>query len=150
MDSKNNCIEIDNSFYDGVGEITDNMKGCGLPVDEELIKEKFDNIHEKIINHDERISRIEIGMVQQQESMKYVIKNQEELSNDIKFMSNNLMQYNNSVLTSLNDLLRNKNDNNTKIKINKEENRNKLYIQLMILFGGLITGGITIYTTMVK
>ena len=132
MEYENNC----NSFCNGVDKLSE---GDGCKVDEELIKEKFDDIHEKIINHDERLLKIEVGMVQQQEAMKYVIKNQEEISNDIKFMSNNLMQYNNSVLTSLNDLLRNKNDNITKIKINKEENRNKLYIQLMILFGSLAT-----------
>ena len=122
-------MEYENNF-DEVGE--NYLKEDGCKVDEEQIKEKFDNIHEKIINHDERITKIEMGMVQQQESLKYVIKNQEELNDSINILNTNSMQNYNAMLTGLNSLIINKQDNETKITNNKNTNKTNIIIQVMI------------------
>ena len=135
------------SFYNGVDEISE---GDGCKVDEELIKEKFDNIHEKIINHDERIIKIEMGMVQQQESLKYVIKNQEELNDSIKMMDAKSTTSNNLILGSLNSLIINKQNNETQITTTKIEGKSKIRTQTIITIGVVITtlisSGVAIYT----
>jgi len=141
MEYNNNCDGVD-KFSEGDVE---NM-------DEELIKEKFDNIHEKIINHDERITKIEMGMVQQQESLKYVIKNQEELNDSIKMMDAKSTTSNNLILGSLNSLIINKQNNETQITTTKIEGKSKIRTQTIITIGAVITtlisSGVVIYTVM--
>jgi len=137
------------SLYNGVDGISE---GDGCKVDEELIKEKFDNIHEKIISHDERITKIEMGMVQQQESLKYVIKNQEELNDSIKMMDAKSTTSNNLILGSLNSLIINKQNNETQITTTKIEGKSKIRTQTIITIGAVITtlisSGVAIYTVM--
>jgi len=136
MNSKNNC-EIEKSFLEG-----------GINVEPSEIKEKFNDIHEKIINHDERLSKIEVGMVKQSESLKYVIKNQEELSADIKLMDSKSTTNNNLILGSLNSLILNKQNNETKIETAKIDGKSKVYIQICILIGSIIATGGTVYVAM--
>jgi len=140
MNSKNNC-EIEKCFMEG-----------GINVEPSEIKEKFNDIHEKIINHDERLSKIEVGMVKQSESLKYVIKNQEELSTDIKLMDSKSTTNNNLILGSLNSLILNKQNNETKITTTKIEGENKFRTQTIITIGAVITtlisSGVAIYTVM--
>jgi len=141
-------MEYKNNFY-GVGEISE---GDGCKVDEELIKVKIDEFGNLIKGHEERIVRIEVGMVQQQEAMKYVIKNQEELSADIKLMDSKSTTNNNLILGSLNSLIINKQNNETQITTTKIEGKSKIRTQTIITIGAVITtlisSGVTIYTMM--
>jgi len=141
MEYENNC----DSFCNGVDKLSE---GDGCKVDEELIRGKFDDIHEKIINHDERLSKIEVGMVQQQEAMKYVIKNQEEISNDLKLMDSKSTTNNNLILGSLNSLIINKQNNETQIMTTKIDGKSKLYVQICLLIGSIIATGGTVYVAM--
>jgi len=145
MKDNENNFKNDRNFCDEVGEIS---KGDDCKVDEELIRGKFDDIHEKIINHDERLSKIEVGMVQQQEAMKYVIKNQEEISNDLKLMDSKSTTNNNLILGSLNSLILNKQNNETKIETAIIDGKSKVYIQICILIGSIIATGGTVYVAM--
>jgi len=140
MKCENNC--------NGIGERTDKFsEGDGI-VDTVEIKERFDDIHEKIINHDERLSKIEVGMVQQQEAMKYVIKNQEEISNNLKLMDAKSTTNNNLILGSLNSLIINKQNNETQIMTTKIDGKSKLYVQICLLIGSIIATGGTVYVAM--
>jgi len=145
----NNC---ENNFKSETEELINIKEGCGMLVDEELIKEKFDNIHEKIINHDERLLKIEVGMVQQQEAMKYVIKNQEEISADLKLMDAKSTTNNNLILGSLNSLIINKQNNDVKIETTKIDGKSKIRTQTIITIGAIITtlisSVVAIYTVM--
>ena len=97
--------------------------------------------------------------MRQKESLKYVIKNQEELSSDIKMLNMNSIQNHNAMLTGLNSLILNSNDNIAKMEISKNESKSKieaakidgkskLYIQICILIGSIIATGGTVYITM--
>ena len=135
------------SFYNGVDEISE---GDDCKVDTEQIKERFDEVGSILKSHDERINHIEMGMVQQQEAMKYVIKNQEELSADIKLMDAKSTTNNNLILGSLNSLIINKQNNETQITTTKIEGKSKIRTQTIITIGAVITtlisSGVAIYT----
>jgi len=137
MEYENNCGGIDNI-----------LEGDGCKVDEELIRGKFDEFGNLLNKHEDRITKIEVTLSAQSESLKYVIKNQEELSADIKMMNNVSMQNYNSMLSGLNNLLMNKQDNSTKVEVAKIDSKSKVYIQIILFFGGLATISGSIYMAM--
>ena len=138
MEYENNCGGIDKF----------SLEGDGCKVDEELIKVKIDEFGnilkdhgDKINDQGERINEVEWGL-------KHLIKNQENFSGELKVVNTNLMAYHNNVLGSLNNLLMNKQNNETKIETTRIEGKSKLYIQLMILLGSVVTVGGTVYMAM--
>jgi len=141
-----NNYKNDKNFCDGVGE--NYLKEDGCKVNEELIKVKIDEFGnilkdhgDKINDHGERINEVEWGL-------KHLIKNQENFSGELKVVNTNLMAYHNNVLGSLNNLLMNKQDNDTKVVTAKIDSKSKVYIQLMILLGSIIATGGTVYLSM--
>ena len=137
MKCEYNCNGIDNF-----------SEGDGCKVDEELIKVKIDEFGnilkdhgDKINDHGERINEVEWGL-------KHLIKNQENFSGELKVVNTNLMAYHNNVLGSLNNLLMNKQNNETKIETTRIEGKSKLYIQICILIGSIIATGGTMYIAM--
>jgi len=154
MECENNCGNY--NYYNGDDKISE---GCGLAVDEELIKGKIDEFGNILNKHEDRITKIEVTLSAQSESLKYVIKNQENLSNDIKTMNVNNMQNHNAMLTGLNSLIINKQDNLTKLEMSKNEkeskvetakieNKSKIYIQLFVFLGSLATVASGMYIAM--
>ena len=145
MDDYKNNNKNDKNFCDGIGEISE---GDDCKVDEELIKVKIDEFGnilkdhgDKINDHGERINEVEWGL-------KHLIKNQENFSGELKVVNTNLMSYHNNVLGSLNNLLMNKQNNETKIETTRIEGKSKLYIQICILIGSIIATGGTMYIAM--
>ena len=137
----------DKNFYDGVDKFSE---GDGCKVDEELIKVKIDEFGnilkdhgDKINDHGERINEVEWGL-------KHLIKNQENFSDDLKTMNTTLMTYHNNVLGSLNNLLMNKQDNEAKVTVAKIDGKSKIFVQIAITIGVLITAGASFYGAIIK
>ena len=178
MNSKNNCksfMENEKSFCEKVSDVDDvnnseyicknksedrlSNRKDDEKVDDLQIKEKFNFVENILDNHSDRINKMEVTLSAQSESLKYVIKNQEELSSDIKMLNMNSIQNHNAMLTGLNSLILNSNDNIAKMEISKNESKSKieaakidgkskLYIQICILIGSIIATGGTVYITM--
>jgi len=145
MIKNENNFKNDKNFCNGVDKFSE---GDGCKVDEELIKVKIDEFGnilkdhgDKINDHGERINEVEWGL-------KHLIKNQENFSGELKVVNTNLMSYHNNVLGSLNNLLMNKQNNETKIETTRIEGKSKLYIQICILIGSIIATGGTMYIAM--
>jgi len=151
--NKNNFMDYceEKKFCDDVCDNdsinTKNVNG-GANVESHEIKERFDFVGnilkdhgEKINEYGERINEVEWGL-------KHLIKNQENFSGELKTVNTNLMSYHNNVLGSLNNLLMNKQDNDTKVTTAKIDSKSKIYVQLMILFGCIVGSGTTVYIAM--
>jgi len=110
------------NFCDGVGEISE---GDGCKVDEELIKEKFDEFGNILKSHDYRIKELEINFVKNNEKLT----NLEESMNRVE---NILLNSNNSIISTLNQMIMSKNENETKKEITKNTNKTNIIIQVVI------------------
>ena len=114
MEYENNC--------DGVDKFSE---GDDCKVDEELIKEKFDEFGNILKSHDYRIKELEINFVKNNEKLT----NLEESMNRVE---NILLNSNNSIISTLNQMIISKNENETKKEITKNTNKTNIIIQIVI------------------
>ena len=156
MINNENNYKNDRNFCDGVGEISE---GDGCKVDENLIKEKFDDVENLLRDHDGRLRSLEISWTQQAESLANVKQGQEDLKKSMEKIEGQRLTNHNAMLSGLNSLIINKNDNLTKLELSKNEkeskvetakieNKSKIYIQLFIFLGSLVTVASGMYIAM--
>jgi len=101
------------------------------PIEPE-VQQRFDEIEDDLKDYDTRLRNLEIGFAKQTETLNFVKQGQEELKQSVKGMENTLINTNNSVLNSINQLLISKDNNSTQKKISKQENNAKVIIQTII------------------
>jgi len=111
---ENNCGGIDNI-----------LEGDGCKVDTIEIKEKFDEFGNILKSHDYRIKELEINFVKNNEKLT----NLEESMNRVE---NILLNSNNSIISTLNQMIISKNENETKKEITKNTNKTNIIIQVVI------------------
>ena len=109
--------------FDGVGE--NYLKEDGCKVDTIEIKEKFDEFGNILKSHDYRIKELEINFVKNNEKLT----NLEESMNRVE---NILLNSNNSIISTLNQMIISKNENETKKEITKNTNKTNIIIQVVI------------------
>jgi len=114
MKYENNC--------NGVDKI---LEGDGCKVDTIEIKEKFDEFGNILKSHDYRIKELEINFVKNNEKLT----NLEESMNRVE---NILLNSNNSIISTLNQMIISKNENETKKEITKNTNKTNIIIQVVI------------------
>jgi len=147
MINNENNFKNDRNFCDGVGEISE---GDGCKVDEELIKEKFDEFGNLLRDHDGRLKSLEISWALQSESLANVKQGQEDIKKTMDKIEGQMLTNHNAMLTGLNSLIINKNDNIVKMELSRNEkegkvetakieNKSKIYIQLFVFLGSLAT-----------
>jgi len=122
INNKNN-YKNDKNFCDGVDEISSEGDGC--KVDNIEIKEKFDEFGNILKSHDYRIKELEINFVKNNEKLT----NLEESMNRVE---NILLNSNNSIISTLNQMIISKNENETKKEITKNTNKTNIIIQVVI------------------
>jgi len=130
------------SLYNGVDEI---LEGDGCKVNTIEIKERFNEVDERIKSHDERLRSIEIEFAKNNETLNNVKQGQESLKKSMDKIEGQMLTNHNAMLSGLNNLLMNKQDNSTKVEVAKIDGKSKVYIQIILFFGGLATIGGSIY-----
>jgi len=180
MNSKNNCVNDSkslNNFYEiNVGDVDDvnrdnyidkyicegEMKFCergDVKVEPSEIKERFDEFGVILRDHDGRLKSLEISWVKQSESLANVKQGQEDLKKSMEKIEGQMLTNHNAMLTGLNSLIINKQDNIAKIEVSKNESeskietakidgKSKVYMQICILIGSIIATGGTVYIAM--
>jgi len=142
-------IKNENNFVKGTEELINNNKeGCVVKVDEELIKEKFDEFGDLLRDHDGRLKSLEISWAKQEESLANVKQGQEYLKKSMDKIESQMLTNHNAMLTGLNSLIINKQDNIAKVEVAKIDGKSKVYIQIILFFGGLATISGSIYMAM--
>ena len=141
-------INNKNNFVEETDELINNTKGCGNEVDEELIKEKFDEFGDLLRDHDGRLKSLEISWAKQEESLANVKQGQEYLKKSMDKIESQMLTNHNAMLTGLNSLIINKQDNIAKVEVAKIDGKSKVYIQIILFFGGLATVGGSVYMAM--
>jgi len=92
-------------------------------------KEKLEVHDRKLEDHDKRINKIEIGFGKTEEQVAYIIKGQDELKEMFRESEKTNLQSTNTMLSLISQLV-----------LTKENNKNKVYIQLIITVGALLGG----------
>jgi len=114
MECENNCNGVDKF-----------SEGCGFEVDTIEIKEKFDEFGDILKSHDYRIKELEINFVKNNEKLT----NLEESMNRVE---NILLNSNNSIISTLNQMIISKNENETKVAVAKTQSKGNIIIQIVI------------------
>ena len=178
MNSKNNC-EFEKSFC-GFNVIENNVlegdlyenainsknnkgvklsEGVDNKVEPSEIKERFDEFGVILRDHDGRLKTLEISWAKQEESLANVKQGQEDLKKGMDKIEGQMLTNHNAMLSGLNSLIINKQDNLAKIEVSKNESeskietakidgKSKVYMQICILIGSIIATGGTVYITM--
>ena len=134
-------------------------EGVDIKVEPSEIKERFDEFGVILRDHDGRLKTLEISWAKQEESLANVKQGQEDLKKGMDKIEGQMLTNHNAMLSGLNSLIINKQDNLAKIEVSKNESeskietakidgKNKVYIQICILIGSIIATGGTVYITM--
>jgi hypothetical protein len=99
------------------------------------VKEVLDNHGEELKEHDSRIKYLEIESAKSGQTLEYLKQSQDEMRDGMKRIENITLNSNNSILTALNSLIMNRENNETSKEINKENNKNGLYIKIITAIG---------------
>jgi len=108
------------------------------------VQQRFDEIEDDLKDYDTRLRNLEIGFAKQTETLNFVKQGQEELKQSVKGLENTLINTNNSVLNSINQLLISKDTNNTQKKISKYNSNTRIVVQTIIGLTALGTAIIAI------
>ena len=114
------------------------------PIDECEIEKKFDEIGNELKEQDGRIRELEIESAKTGQKLDYLKLSQDEIKESINRIETSTLNNQNSILTSLNALIINRENNETKKEINKQNNKNNLYLKILgvlSLIGGSFFAG---------
>jgi len=114
------------------------------PIDECEIEKKFDEIGNELKEQDGRIRELEIESAKTGQKLDYLKLSQDEIKESINRIETSTLNNQNSILTSLNALIINRENNETKKEINKQNNKNSLYLKILgviSLIGGSFFAG---------
>ena len=92
-------------------------------------KEKLEIHDKKLENHDERIKDLEVDFGKAEERSVYILKGQDELKEMFRESEKTNLRNTNTMLSLISQLV-----------LTKENNKNKIYIQLIITIGVLLGG----------
>jgi len=173
MNYENNCESLMESLSGNKNEgdlyenAIDSKKDKGVKfcergdvkVEPSEIKERFDEFGVILRDHDGRLKSLEISWVKQSESLANVKQGQEDLKKSMEKIEGQMLTNHNAMLTGLNSLIINKQDNIAKIEVSKNESeskietakidgKSKVYMQICILIGSIIATGGTVYIAM--
>lgn len=114
----------------------------------EILDEHGDKLtqHEnKIAQHDLEIKNLQFQGVEQKVILENIKDCQTETKKDVSELKNIILTQNNAMLNSMNNLIINKNDNETKKEINSSNNITKIILKVLgvigIIIASLYTGG---------
>ena len=139
---ENNCGGIDNILEGDV----ENMP----PIDLDTVDVILDQHGKQLDKFDTRITDLEkvtTKILISQGEMNIKLSN---IENGQLKIEKHLLESNNNQQNFQKELIEKIIDNDAKIIVSKTEGKSKIYVQLIILLGGIITGSIAIYTTMVN
>jgi len=114
------------------------------PIDDCEIEKKFDEIGNELKEQDGRIRELEIESAKTGQKLDYLKLSQDEIKESINRIETSTLNNQNSILTSLNALIINRENNETKKEINKQNNKNSLYLKILgviSLIGGSFFAG---------
>jgi len=140
MEYENNC-DGDNKFSEGCVE---NMP----PIDLDTVDVILDQHGKQLDKFDTRIRVLEIEFAKNNETLNNVKQGQESLKKSMDKIEGQMLTNHNAMLSGLNSLIINKNDNSTKVEVAKIDGKSKIYIQIILFFGGLATVGGSVYMAM--
>ena len=110
------------------------------------VQQKFNEIDEDLKDYNVRIRSLELEMAKQGETLEYIKQSNDEIKDNQKRMENNSLQNQNSVLSILNQLVINKNDNDTQLKINQINNESQKNISKIDNKTKIIIAGLGIFS----
>lgn len=109
------------------------------------VKDILDEHGDRLSDHDNRIKDLEIGKAKTDQILTNIQENQKEFKADIKRLENITLNHQNTMLNSMNQLLFNKEENQTKKEINRNNNATsiilKVTVGILAILGSLFTGG---------
>jgi predicted nuclease with TOPRIM domain len=98
------------------------------------------DLKERIEDHEGRIRTLESDNIRSQEILKNLEKNHEELKSDIRKLENTTLNTNNAILNSINQLISNKDNNETKKVIAKSNNKTEIIKQFLVTISAVVCG----------
>jgi len=139
MECENNCNGVD-KFLEGDVE--------NMAIDLDTVDVILDQHGKQLDKFDTRIRVLEIEFAKNNETLNNVKQGQESLKKSMDKIEGQMLTNHNAMLSGLNSLIINKNDNSTKVEVAKIDGKSKIYIQIILFFGGLATIGGSIYMAM--